>query len=116
MRCLLELNEIEVPRSLWPEGEVDELPLLVVFLDGSISAYGIAAYVQWTLKDGGFWSLLILAKSKIAPKRVTVSPRIRPCGLIIDFEILHGGLIEGSLFEGGGLLKIIISYMGAKTK
>ena len=47
----------------------------------------------------------------------TVNPRISPRGLIVNFEILHGGLIEGGgLFEGGGLLKIIFLYMGAKSK
>ena len=39
----------------------------------------------------------------------TVNPRICPRGLIVNFEILHGGLIEGGgSFEVGGLLKIII--------
>ena len=48
--------------------------------------------------------------------RLTVNPRISPQGLIVNFEILHGGLIEGGLFEGGGLLKIVSFYMGAKSK
>lgn len=47
----------------------------------------------------------------------TVNPRICPRVLIVNFEILHGGLIEGGdLFEGWGLLKIIIFHMGAKSK
>ena len=47
----------------------------------------------------------------------TVNPRISPRGLIVNFEILHGDLIEGGgLFEGGGLLKIVYFYMGAKSK
>ena len=46
LRSLLELNDIEIPRSLWPEGEVEGLPMLVVFSDGSISAYGVAAYIR----------------------------------------------------------------------
>ena len=48
---------------------------------------------------------------------ITVNPRIRPQGLIVNFEILHGGLIEGGgLFEGGGLSKLVIFYMGSKSK
>ena len=47
----------------------------------------------------------------------TVNPRISPRGLIVNFEILHGGLIEGGgLFEEGGLLKIIYFWMGANSK
>ena len=35
----------------------------------------------------------------------TVNPRISPRGLIVNFEILHVGLIEGGLIRGRGLIE-----------
>ena len=36
---------------------------------------------------------------------ITVNPRISPRGLIVNFEILHGGLTEGGLIRGRGLIE-----------
>ena len=94
---LLELNDIAVPRSLWPEGEVDGLPILVVFSDGSLSAYGVAAYIRWALKDGSFWSRLIMAKSKIAPKRVISVPRMELSGAVVGNRVRNFLLKETNL-------------------
>ena len=45
---LYELETITFPRSLWPkEQEVVGKPELVVFSDGSVSAFGSVAYVRW---------------------------------------------------------------------
>ena len=40
---LIQLQDVEFPRSLWPEEEVDGKPILVVFSDGSASAFGAVA-------------------------------------------------------------------------
>ena len=47
---------------------------------------------------------------------ITVNPRFSPRGLIVNFEIWHGGLFEGGLFEGGGLLKRFVLYMEPYSK
>lgn len=70
LTLLLCLNELVIPRSLWPEGDIIGRPILVIFSDGSISAYGMAAYIRWQLVGGGFWSRLITSKSKISPKHI----------------------------------------------
>ena len=36
--------------------------------------------------------------------QITVNPRISSRGLIVNFEILHGGLIEGRLIRGRELI------------
>ena len=82
-RSLLELNGIEIPRCLWLEGDVEGLPLLVVFSGISISAYGVASYIRWTLKDGSFWSHFIMAESKIAPKHIISIPRMELNGAVV---------------------------------
>ena len=97
LRSLLELNDIVIPRSLWPEGEVEELPILIVFSDGSISAYGVAAYIRWKMKDGSFWSRLIMAKSKIAPKRIISVPRMELSGAVVGNRVKNFLLKETNL-------------------
>ena len=97
LRSLLELNDILIPRSLWPEGEVEELPMLVVFSDGSMSAYGVAAYIRWAMKDGSFWSRLIMAKSKIAPKRIISVPRMELSGAVVGNRVKNFLLKETNL-------------------
>ena len=94
---LLQLNDIEIPRSLWPEGEVEGLPMLVIFSDGSISAYGVAAYIRWQMKDGSFWSRLIMAKSKLAPKRIISVPRMELCGAVMGNRVKNFLLKETNL-------------------
>ena len=73
---LLLLSNAEFPRSLWPEEEVVGLPILIVFSDGSTQAFGAACYIRWRLASGGFWSRLIMAKGKIAPKNMLSTPKM----------------------------------------
>ena len=42
----LSLAEISFPRSLWPEEEVEGLPILIVFSDGSMLGFGAVAYIR----------------------------------------------------------------------
>ena len=58
---LLQLQDVEFPRSLWPE---EEKPTLEFFSDGPASAFGAVAYIRWRLKSGKFWSRLIMAIPK----------------------------------------------------
>ena len=44
----LSLGEVSFPRSLWPDKEVIGQPILVVFSDGSMVAFGAAAYIRWS--------------------------------------------------------------------
>ena len=74
LESLLALGDVVVPRSLWPDEEVEGLPVLVVFTDGAALAFGAVAYIRWKLVSGGYWSRLIMAKGKIAPKRIVSIP------------------------------------------
>ena len=87
MKSLLRLREVEFPRSLWPEKEVKGLPMLIVFSDGSLKAYGAVAYIRWELQEGGFWTQLIMAKSKIAPKGEFKVPRLELNGTVLGNRI-----------------------------
>ena len=38
-----------------------------------ILAYGAVVYIRWRLRSGKWWTMLVMSKSKIAPKnRITV--------------------------------------------
>ena len=84
---LLSLGDIYFSRSLWPQEEVVGLPTLVIFSDGSVQAFGAAAYIHWKLKSGGHWSRLIMAKSKIGPKNIISVPRMELNGAVIGNRI-----------------------------
>ena len=108
LKSLLELNDIEIPRSLWPEGEVDGLPDLIVFSDGSITAFGAAAYIRWKMEDGTFWSRLIMAKSKLAPKLMISIPRIELSGAAMGNR-LKNFLLKDTSLKFGKVLNLVDS-------
>ena len=87
LSSLLTLSELNFPRSIWPDAEVVGLPMLIVFSDGAAFAFGAVAYVRWKLKDGGYWTRLIMAKSKIAPKNVVSIPRMELNGAVLGNRI-----------------------------
>ena len=97
LKSLLDLHKLRIPRSIWPESDVIGRPILIIFSDGSISAFGVAAYIRWELKSGGFWSTLITSKSKIAPKRIVSVPRMELCGAVAGNRIKNFLIKETNL-------------------
>ena len=87
LSSLLSLGELTFPRSLWPDAEVEGLPMLIVFSDGSVLAFGAVAYIRWKLKHGGFWTKIIMAKCKIAPKNIVFIPRMELNGAVLGNRI-----------------------------
>ncbi len=83
MKTLLSLKNVKFPRSLWPEGQVVGLPILIIFSDGAALAFGAVAYIRWELEAGGFWSRIIMSKCKIAPKHIVSVPRMELNGALI---------------------------------
>ena len=87
LASMLRLQDLVIPRSLWPMEEVVGLPSLVVFTDGSAMAFGAVAYIRWQLTGGSFWTRLVMAKGKIAPKGVTSIPRLELNGAVIGTRV-----------------------------
>ena len=100
MSALLSLGELRFPRSLWPEEEVVGLPILIVFSDGALLAFGAAAYIRWELKSGGYWTRLIMAKSKIAPKNILSVPRMELNGAVMNNRVKNFILKDTNLKFG----------------
>ena len=85
-RQVLEAEKLRFPRCLKPINAMGN-PSLVIFSDGSDTAYGCAAYVHWKLDDGTCWSRLVLAKCRIAPIQKVSTPRMELNGAVISTRI-----------------------------
>ena len=100
LSSLLQLKDIWFHRSLWPEEEVVGLPSLIVFSDGAALAFGAVAYIRWQLKRGGYWTRLIMAKCKIAPKGMVSIPRMELNGAVVGNRVKNFLLKETNLKFG----------------
>ena len=92
---LFDLENILFPRSLVPCEETEGRPDLVIFSDGSVSAFGSVSYIRWKLTAGGYWTSLILSKSKIAPRNRLTVPRLELNGAVLSKrleEFVHSSL------------------------
>ena len=85
-REFFEVETIEFPRCIKPEGAIGD-PILVVFSDGSKYAYGTCAYIRWETGDGHYVSRLIAAKNRIAPTRQLSIPRLELCGAVLGARL-----------------------------
>ena len=94
---LLKLTDVKFARSLWPEDEVDGLPMLIIFSDGSTLAFGAVAYIRWKLKAGGYWTRIVMAKSKIAPKNILSIPRMELNGAVVGNRVKNFIMKETNL-------------------
>ena len=97
LSSLLDLKNVKFRRSLWPDEEVVGLPSLVVFSDGSKVAFGAVAYIRWQLKKGGYWTQLIMAKNRIAPKGTVSIPRMELNGVVLGNRIKNFLINETNL-------------------
>ena len=80
---MFQLQQLEYPRSLQPDGTVDN-PLLVIMSDASDLAYGVVAYIRWKLSSGKYWCRLIMAKNRIAPIRKLSTPQLELNGAVLS--------------------------------
>ena len=82
---LFNLENVDFARSLIPKDqEVIGNPDLVIFSDGSVNAFGSVSYIRWELKQGGWWTNIVLSKSKIAPKSRLTIPRLELNGAVLS--------------------------------
>ena len=105
---LFELELLEFPRSLWPKEDVVGKPELIVFSDGSVTAFGTVAYIRWMLKSGVWWPMLVMSKSKIAPKNRITVPRLELNGALLA-KRLREFLVEQLDMEFGNVYHLVDS-------
>ena len=69
-----ELNDVTIERCLTPPNVFGN-PILCIFPDASVEAFGTCAYSRWALGDGTFGVTFIAAKSSVAPLKQLTIPR-----------------------------------------
>ena len=82
LRQIPLLTTLTFQRALTPPRATGQ-PTLLIFCDGSMHAYGMAAYVRWRLEDGTYESRLVMARSRIAPLKTIDIVRIELCGAVL---------------------------------
>ena len=81
LSMLEKLRKISFPRCLKPDKVLGEEPDLLMFGDGSKSAFCTLAYARWAV-PGGFECRLISGKTRVAPLRKISIPRIELLGAL----------------------------------
>ena len=72
---ILNVEMIRFPRCVKPRRYTGN-PTLVVFSDGSDSAYGAVTYIRWEVTDGIFEANLLTSKNRIATRKKLSTPPI----------------------------------------
>ena len=80
---MFQLESLTLGRQLRPSDLVGK-PWLVLFSDGSDTAFGFAAYIRWKTQDGRYWCRLIMAKSRIAPINKLTTPQMELNGAVLS--------------------------------
>ena len=70
-----ELNDVTIERCLTPPNALGN-PILCIFSDASVEAFGTSAYSRWPLGDGTFGVTFIAAKSRVAQLKQLTIPRL----------------------------------------
>ena len=78
MEDMCRMEKVMFPRSITPETTIGD-PILVIFSDASIEAYGAVAYARWPAGENQFQAHIIAAKSRMAP--------IKTIDIVLSFVI-----------------------------
>ena len=81
------LNGINFDRCYTP-ADATGAPTLCIFADASGDAFGTCAYARWQLRSGEFDVCLIAAKSRVAPIKSLIIPRLELQGAMLASRLL----------------------------
>ena len=70
-----ELNQVKFKRCLTPSDAVGR-PMLCIFCDASIMAFGACTYLRWETAGGNYDVRFITAKARVAPLKQLTVPRL----------------------------------------
>ena len=93
-RLIFEVEELKFPRCMKSCIELIK-PELIIFCDGSNTAYGAVAYIRWEKPDGSVECHLLMAKSKLSPLMKLPIPRIELCSAVVGARLKL--FIEGEI-------------------
>ena len=92
-----ELNGVTIARCLTPPNVIGN-PVLCIFSDASVEAFGTCAYSRWPLSDGTFGVTFIAAKSRVAPLKQLTIPRLELQAAVLATR-LGKTIMEESRFQ-----------------
>ena len=81
------LKNFTIPRCYYPGG-LPQQTELHGFSDASEAAYSAVVYVRATYGDGSVSSMLVVAKTKVAPLKQVSITRLELCGAVLLSELL----------------------------
>ena len=87
--------------------DVEGKPDLIIFSDESILAYGAVVYIRWKLKSGKWWTMLIMSKSKIAPKNRLTVVRLELNGAVLSKRLEEFVVNQLSNLEFGNVYHLV---------
>ena len=82
------LNNLPISRHIF-KGEHPVNTQLHVFADASEKAFGAAAYIRATLRDGKVIVRLLCAKTRVAPLKQQTLPRLELCAALLAAQLAH---------------------------
>jgi hypothetical protein len=85
-RKMFLLDNISFNRSIKPDSAHGK-PSLVLFSDASKQAFGACAYIRWMISNDEFECKLLMAKSKLAPRKELSMPRLELNGALLSARI-----------------------------
>ena len=94
---LCEMEDISFKRCVKPDNAVGN-PWLIIFSDGSQTAFGTCAYVRWECSDGTYSSCLLAAKGRVAPIKPMTIVRKELCGALLAAR-LRTFIVKESRFK-----------------
>ncbi|XP_073841412.1 uncharacterized protein [Musca autumnalis] len=80
------LKNLQIYRHIF-KGRVPESRQLHIFTDASEKAYGAAAYMRSTFKDGTIMTRLLCSKSRVAPLKRQTIPRLELCAAVLGAQL-----------------------------
>ena len=83
---LKEVSKVVFNKCIKPKSAVRR-PSLIIFSDGSMSAYGAVAYAHWKTADGIFVPNIIASKNRIAPAKTVDIVRLELAGAVIGTRL-----------------------------
>ena len=81
----LLIKDTTFRRALTPANPIS-LPILIIFSDASVEAYGAVAYIRWKTEKG-YQVRLIMSKTRIAPLKIIDIVKLELCGAVLGTRI-----------------------------
>ena len=91
-----DLNNVTFERSLTPDNVIGA-PVLCIFCDASIEAFGTCAYIRWGTETNTFVIRFVAAKSRVAPLKTLTIPRLELQAAVLAVRLCRSIIKESRM-------------------